>query len=298
MVKRCVSILVAAVTVTSATSALAYDPQFAQYYVGRDLRATIPTGTYAGLPNPNFNRLTLLFAHTYLSTPEINHYHAKSPYTYFGPNLGASTAVQPFNGNAAGLPSGNYLPEGGTLGNSPRLQLLPGSGVFTGKFISGLAGSLTPADEDFGKLELRSVDALAGGPAGSPAAVLFNSGGSTPVGRWTGSIAGSNLSLVLVSITPGLSVADLSGNTVLSQPGDSVLIGTGGTDMSFTPVLQSSLTGRVNLSATFKIVDSGTGNGGSPWLESGQYVINAVIPEPAALGLLVPLGLLLTRQRR
>lgn len=298
MLAKKLKALAGAVAVFGLTSSvMAYDPQFAQYYIGRDLRATIPTGTYANLPNPNFNRVTLLFAHTYLNTPNINHYHSKSTYTYFGPNLGAATTVQPFNGNAAGLPSGNFLPEGGTLGNSPRLQLLPGSGVFAGKMISGLAGSLTEVDNDFGRLEMKSVDALSSFGAGTQGNVLFVSGGAPAPGRWTGSMAGSNLSLVLVSITPGLSVADLGGNTVLSSPGDSVALGDGSSAMSFTPVLQTSLTGNANLSVTFKIVDTGTGNGGSPWLESGQFVINTVIPEPASLGLLAPLGLMLMRRR-
>lgn len=299
MMAKKLAVLAGSVAVFGLTSgAMAYDPAFAQYYIGRDIRPTIPTGTYSGLANPNFNRVTLLFAHTYLETPNINHYHSKSTYTYFGPNLGAGTAVQPFNGSAAGLPTGNFLPEGGTLGNSPRLQLLPGSGVFAGKMISGLAGDVSEVDHDFGKLGMKSVDALSSFGVGTPGNVLFVSGGAPAPGRWTGSMAGSNLSLVLVSITPGLSVADLGGNTVLAAPGDSVALGDGSAAMSFTPVLQTSLTGNANLSATFKIVDTGTGNGGSPWLESGQFVLNAVIPEPAAVGLLAPLGLILVRRRK
>lgn len=31
------------------------------FYVGVDARQSIATGDYAGLPNPNLNRLTLLF---------------------------------------------------------------------------------------------------------------------------------------------------------------------------------------------------------------------------------------------
>jgi len=297
MKNRVLSLVVAAAAASVSSVAMAHDPQFAQYYIGRDVRQTVPTGTYANLPNPNFNRLTLLFAHTYTATPDINHYHSKSTYSYFGPNLGAATTVQPFNGNAAGLPSANFLPEGGTLGNSPRLQLLPGSGAFAGKFISGLAGLLTPHDEDFGKLELKSVDTLASFAPGSPGNVLFVSGGAAPANRWTGSMAGSNLTLVLVSISSGLSVADLSGATVLSSPGDSVALGDGGAGLGFIPVLQTLSGNLANHSVTFKIVDSGTGNAGAPWLESGQFVINAVVPEPAALGLLAPLAVMLLRRR-
>ncbi|MFN4243778.1 MAG: all3515 family Zur-repressed PEP-CTERM protein [Tepidisphaerales bacterium] len=274
--------------VSGVSVGFAYDPQFAEYYIGRDLRTTIPTGTYAGLPNPNFNRITFLYAHTYVDTPSNNHYHGKSNFTYVGPNLGAATAVQPFNGSAAGVPA-NFLPEG-VFGNSPRLQLLPGSGVFAGKWVSGL-----DPDENFGRLTIRSVDALVA-PASvpnSPAAILFNSS----QGRWNGLIGGSNLTLHLVDISPGLGVADPSGNVLMTTPGDSVVLGNPDADFSFTPVFFTTSGLQANHFAVFRITDNGTANGGLPFPESGQFQFNLVVPEPAALGLLAPLGVLLTRRR-
>ncbi len=58
-----------------------------QYYVGRDVRPTMVGGAYDGLPNPNFNRVTFLYAHTYPADPANNHYHSKGTYSYTGPNL-------------------------------------------------------------------------------------------------------------------------------------------------------------------------------------------------------------------
>jgi hypothetical protein len=288
VVKLFASLLVVLLTCLSAQ---ARDPSIPEYFIGRDLRATIPSGTYSGLANPNFNRLTFLYAHTYTDTPSNNHYHSKSTYTYFGPNLGAGTAVQPFNGTATGEPR-NYLPEG-AFGNSPRLQLLPGSGVFSGKLISGLTPGV-----DFADLQMRSVDWLAGEPSGSPKAILFNSGGSTPPGRWTGSMAGSILSLVLVGKSPDTFVADQLGATILSNVGDSYLLGSGGASPDFTPVFFTTDPTPRDLFLEFKLVDSGTGNAGGPWMESGVFRFNLVVPEPASLGLLGPVVFGLLRRRR
>ncbi|GIW87165.1 MAG: hypothetical protein KatS3mg108_1489 [Isosphaeraceae bacterium] len=266
--------------------------ELVSYYIGRDLRETIPTGPYAGLANPNYNRLTLLYAHTYELTPEINHYHSKSTYTYFGPNLGAATAVQPFNGTAAGEPR-NYLPE--TAGG--RIVLLPGSGVFAGQFVSGLTPGVEYAD-----LRIKSVDSLAGFPDGSPENILWKSGGNQPVGRWAGSMAGSRITLVLVEASAGLVVADALGNTILSNPGDVYELGDGGVGLDFTPIFAANRLGQHY--AVFKLVDSGTGNDGGPWGESGlfRYNMRAAVPEPGslvlALGGLGTAGLLAGRRRR
>lgn len=278
--------LAATGAVLSSSAAFAWDPQFAEYYIGRDLRTTIPTGVYAGLPNPNFNRITFLYAHTYPTTPEINHYHSKSTYTYVGPNLGENTAVQPFNGSATGIP-GNFLPEG-PFGSSPRLKLLPGTGVFAGQWVSG-----QDPDENFGRLTIKSVDSLAGAPSGSPTQILFDSSG----GRWNGLIAGSLLTLELVAISPGLRVANTAGATLMTQPGDQVFLGGGDASLSFTPVFTTASGVQADHFATFKIIDTGTGNAGAAFGESGQFTFNLVVPEPAALGLLAPLGILLMRRR-
>lgn len=47
------------------------------FYVGLDGLATVASGTYAGLSNPNADRLTLLFDHG-------NHFHGIGAYSYTG----------------------------------------------------------------------------------------------------------------------------------------------------------------------------------------------------------------------
>jgi hypothetical protein len=281
--------LLMAMIVTLFVASTRSDAVIHEYYIGRDLRQTIPSGTYSGLDNPNFNRLTLLFAHPDDVTPANNHYHAKSPYTYFGPNLGGLTTVQPYNGAADGTP-GNYLPEGAA---APPLQLLPGAGAFSGKIITGLVPG-----EEYGELSLHSVDALAGFPVGSGEYVMHNSGGNTPTGRWAGSMAGSILRLHLVSISPGLEVMDAAGNTLLDSAGDSWLLGSGGSSLNFPFVLgmDDSVTSG-SYSAVFKLSDSGTGNSGGPWLESGLFQVNVGVPEPGALSMILLAGAALLRRR-
>lgn len=273
------AILVIASAVMCGNLAVAADRDFsmAEYYIGRDLRETIPSGTYAGLPNPNYNRLTWLYAHTYASTPNSNHYHAKSVYTYSGPAASPDVVVS----------TGNFMPEDGS-----RIQLLPGSGVFAGKWISGLNSNL-----DFHDLTIKPVDTLAGFASGSGQDILYRSGGTTPVGRWTGSLAGADISLVLTAITPGLSIVDGSGNPLAVNVGDSISLGAGSL-VDFTPIFLTETGTQANYSATFKLVDGGTGNNGGPWLESGAMSYNVVVPEPGVMGLLVPMAGMLGLRRR
>lgn len=271
--------LAAAVIAITVSQTFAADRDFsmAEYYIGRDLRETIPSGTYAGLPNPNYNRLTWLYAHTYFSTPNTNHYHAKATYTYSGPAASPVTVVS----------SGDFVPETGG-----RIQLLPGNGTFSGKWVSGLN-----VTEDFHDLRVLPVDTLAGFAPGSGQDILYRSGGTTPTGRWMGSLAGSNISLVLTQITPGLSIVDSAGNTLVSNIGDSISLGAGNL-VDFTPTFMTEAGFQANYSAAFKLVDQGTANNGGAWLESGSLVFNVVVPEPAAVGLLAPLVGMLGLRRR
>jgi hypothetical protein len=95
MQNRFVPAAALAVVAVAASSTLAWDPQFAQFYVGIDGRHTLNAGTYSGLANPNYNRLTFLLGHSSVDAPTANHYHNKSAYSYTGANLGAVTAVNP-----------------------------------------------------------------------------------------------------------------------------------------------------------------------------------------------------------
>src|SRR5690348_16557896 len=47
------------------------------FYIGYDSLAAVASGTYAGLSNPNVDRLTLLFDHG-------NHFHGIGAYSYSG----------------------------------------------------------------------------------------------------------------------------------------------------------------------------------------------------------------------
>lgn len=240
----------------------------APYYIGVDSRTTIPTGTYAGLANPNYNRLTLLYNHG-------DHYHSKGAYVYSGPNLGDSTAVV----NSAS----NYLPEG----SAPPFALTPGSGAFAGLYVSGQ----TP-DVEGSSIRIGSVDALAGAPAGSDEAILFNSSG----GRWTGSLAQAELAIELVDATAGLSILDASGQSLFGG-GTIYGLGLGGASLDFAPIFAADALG--DYTASFRLIDLRTGGG---FGESGvfEYRFTAV-PEPSSV-ILAALGVgvlpILARKRR
>ncbi len=47
------------------------------FYVGLDGFEILSTGTYAGLENPNYNRLTFLYVHRNENRPESSHFHSK-----------------------------------------------------------------------------------------------------------------------------------------------------------------------------------------------------------------------------
>ncbi|HMP16691.1 MAG TPA: all3515 family Zur-repressed PEP-CTERM protein [Gemmatales bacterium] len=261
--------------------------QFAEYYIGRDSLQILPTGPYAGLPNPNFNRITFLYAHTYTDNPSSNHYHSKGTYSYTGPNLGNDTAVNPFN------PS-NFLPEGAR----PPLKLGEGSGVFAGKHISGLTPGVA-----FSNLEMRSVDSLSSAAPGSPENILFVSSNN----RWSGLMTDTNLHLRVISLSNGLSIADSAGNTILAAAGDTFDLGSG-SSLNFTPIFVADPNIApigTNLSARLSVFDSGTGNNGNPWLDGGEFVFNfqvASVPEPGSIALcslaLVTGGIVAWRQRK
>jgi hypothetical protein len=243
------------------------------YYVGIDGRETIPSGTYAGLPNPNYNRLTLLFAHHYDATPENNHYHAKSTLVYTGPNLGAGTAVT--------VTSSNYLPEG----SAPPLLMSAGSGIYAGKSIV-----LPDPANAFSLLNISDTQSLTGFAIGSGEELLYNSSG----GRWTGLIAGADVHLELVSKSAGLFIGNASSLSVgLENAGDDLHLGD---EVDFTPVFWVDANAAPGVyTATFRLVDE-EGFFGS----SGEFEFRfQAVPEPstALLGALALMGGVLRRRR-
>lgn len=249
------------------------------FYVGVDGRAKV---TYGGQSrdNPNLGRLTFLYEHG-------DHFHGIGSYSLTGdPN---SPTILDTNGN-------NRIPELFT-GQEP-LRLTQGTGAFAGRRIT----QATPGVE-YSDLEMRSIHDLTGFPPGSPEDILFNSSS----GRWTGSLAGSEIALELVSITAGLQVADASGNVILTNPGDQFVItppAGDGTAFSFLPVLFTDLAAPLGaFTAEFRLLDLGTDGGRTPFAASGRFGITVqAVPEPSTLAAMaagaVPVALVALRRRR
>lgn len=263
-----------------AGPAAAHDPLFLNYYIGLDGRPTIPSGTYVGLANPNFNRLSFLFAHTYADNPESNHYHSKGIYVYTGPAANPTVVMS----------GSNFLPE---IARRIDLDRDYGAGPFAGDFVSP-----SPAGVVWDDLRVGTVDDLSGFAAGTPQQILFNSSAPPAGGRWSGSLAGTDIELQLVSISAGLTVWERGGGLLLDSAGDAVSLGAGDR-IAFDPVFvaDGSLAAGTPLSARFRLVDTNGLRG-----DSGEFVFNFVtaVPEPAsaALAAVGAAGLLARRARR
>jgi hypothetical protein len=141
-----------------ATAALADgDAPTDIYIIGVDSLTTLTSGTYAGLPNPNYGRLTFLYAHY---TPGTEHFHSIGAWSYIG------SRDNPVVRNTS---NNNRIPELGQR-NRPNgqryLNLRPGNGAFAGKWISGQDGgpysnlTMRPFDYLFGFQSDERVDRL------------------------------------------------------------------------------------------------------------------------------------------
>ena len=241
-----------------------------EFYIGTDNLETFTSGTYNGLQNPNYGRLTFLYAHG-------NHYHSIGAYAYTGANLGASTVVEDTNSN-------NRIPE--TYTTQAPLVLTAGSGGYAGKLVSNpLVGV------DYSDLETRNVHSLDGSP--DDVNGLFNSSSD----RWSAELGDglgghAHIHLELVSATPGLNVGSLTNPNALSVGGDTH-VGDGDELFSFTPVLWvDGAAAPGTYTAEFRLVDENGYLG-----DSGRFFVDSqVVPEPsslvlAILGLPVALGL-------
>jgi MYXO-CTERM domain-containing protein len=266
------------------------DPVYPQYYIGVDSRPTVtyrqlPTDAAVTLDNPNRNRLTLLVAHWDEASPASNHYHSIGTYSYTGPT--AAPSVRDTSGN-------NRIPEVSTA--LPPLSLLPGSGLFAGKLISGLD---TGHEYEGLLLQPTKVLDVAGAPDNDPRKIMFHSSGD----RWSSSLGNAQIALELVSITPGLHIADMVANPILQNVGDIFNLGVGD-DWSFTPTFWTDAAAAPGTySAEFRLHDGrATGDAfGSSGRFHFDFRVNAVaIPEPSTITLLAPavLGALALRRRR
>jgi len=203
------------------------------YYFGVDSeKVLVPfphaDTTYLGLPNPNFGRLTLLYAH-WLGPPEFpafpvqsSHYHPRSAYTYFGP---PETAVVVSD---AGPDS--EMPEAFT--GCPGLLLAPGTGAYAGKLTSFKYADTSPKSEGhYSDLTIGSTDSLSSGFSPTSREYWMYRAESS---YFTTSLSGSNLELKLFGITPGLHV-DIGGQTDVFASADTFVIGDGA-KVRITPV--------------------------------------------------------------
>lgn len=244
-----------------------------EFYIGLDGLEVFPTGTYAGLKNPNYNRLTFLFAHRHEDTPESNHFHGISAYSYSG-SLDNLT-INSTNTN-------NRIPE--SYSEQPPLTLLPGTGFYAGRLIS------TPTDKEYSNLTIEPVAPLkTSKELGNQ--YLFNSSN----GRWLSSIEGANIGLQLASISSGLNIGDSTGVDIVKSVGDIYTIGSGD-NFSFTPTFWTDAAAPLGTySASFKLVDLGTGSNRIPFKESGTFSFDfevKTVPESSTILGLCIVGLL------
>lgn len=253
------------------------------FYVGIDSLATIASGTYAGLANPNYGRLTYLMEHG-------NHFHGIGAYSYTG-----SAAAPVINGSNAN----NRIPE-----LSARISPLPGtlalsagSGEFAGKLVSGVLGD-SVAHHDYSYLGTSSIQSLADGAAGSAEAVLYASSAN----RWNAQLDGVQVALKLEYITPGLKVA-ANGDMDLFDSGNLYLLGDGN-GFDFVPTFYTDAAAAVGTyTAQFSLVNLGSNtavrDGGTFYID---FAVAPPVPEPASwamlLGGLLMLGTVAARRAR
>ena len=239
------------------------------YYVGIDGSENLTFGSYAGLDNPNYNKLTFLFAH-FRDDPTTNHFHSLGSYSYTGPV--SNPTIIDTNTN-------NRIPEYFT--GLPPLTLLPGSGVFDNKLIS------KSSEEEYSNLTIKSVQSLLD-YGEEDTNYLYNSSD----GRWQGLLGEAAIALELVSLTSGLNIADSNGVNLFDFVGDTYLIGEGD-GFSFLPTFYTAKSAeKGEYSATFRLVDLNSNNGRIPLDPSGTFSFDfqvAAVPEPS---LLLGLGLL------
>lgn len=257
--------MVSVSVIALATTALADgDMPTDVYIIGVDSLQTLTSGTYAGLPNPNYRRLTLLYAHY---TPGTEHFHGIGAWTYSGNR--DNPIVRNTNLN-------NRIPELGQRERGQRyLELRPGSGVFQGKWISGLDGG------EYSNLRMRPFDYLFGFQNDERVNRLINSSR----GRWRTMLpTEAIIGLQLMEISNGLNIARRDGTPINLQPGQVLTLGTGA-DWVFDPVFWvTDGTPEGVYTASFRLLDMNTAQGYAPFRDSGVFYMDFyVVPEPASL---------------
>lgn len=253
--------------VSSLTPAFAqnhdHSHDYEHFYVGVDGFDVLQTGTYAGLENPNYDRLTFLSSHVE-ENPTTNHFHGIGAYSYSGSV--DNPVINSTNSN-------NRIPEPYTA--IPPLTLQPGTGIYTDRLVS------MPTGDEYSNLRIEPVASLQ--TEDDPGAqYLFNSSS----GRWNNPLGDATIGLELVSSSSGLNIADEAGTSILSQVGDVYTIDSGD-DFAFTPTFWTNATAPAGTySATFRLQDLGSANDHVAFGESGTFSLDfqvEAVPEPSTL---------------
>lgn len=249
--------------------------------IGIDHLQVLDSGDYAGLPNPNYNRLSYIFPHIHTADVSTSHFHAIGTYSYTG---------DPTNSTVIPTSTNNRIPET-RFPDIPPVSLLPGTGVFANKLVS------TKTDDNmYSNLKMAPIDHLIPYLDDPLVNIWYNSSNQ----RWTGSIGDAKLALELVSITPGLGVANSEGVDLFDSVGDTYFIGEGDT-FSFTPTYYTDKSAKSGkYSAELRLVDINTAEGYTALLPSGTFAIDfQAVPESSTvtgLGLFGLLALLVKRK--
>jgi hypothetical protein len=282
----------------TSTHAQTLEPDLVNWHVGVDKAENVGFGTYSGLPNPNYDRLVFLLSHVFPENPLVNHFHRIGAYSYTGPVDNPEFA---FSGN-------NRVPE--PYQSDDGLALLPGSGTFDGKLVSGLGFNHYPLgteqsdiEREYSDLTVKPLDALLAfdgvddgdqlSPEMHPGHHLVNASR----GAYKTSVADRTIGLKLVDHTDGLSITDETGTPLFNALDDTITLGSGD-DWSFNPVfsVDGSTSVGETFGATFVLIDQTTG--GTPYGDSAPFGFDFVaVPEPATATLALA-GLMATQLRR
>lgn len=295
-------VAIAILLATCASVFAAPEPGVGLFHITYESRPTLTSGTYLGQPNPNHNRLTMMLTHTYVDSPWSNHFHRIGSYGYSGP-AGSPTVTLSTNDR---IPEPGYMDDG--------LTLLPGSGVFAGKLVSGLGPAGLPSDsieQQFGHLTIAPMESLMAFDGLSHPNPLLEDpnpavvGAKHPVhylinassGVYKNSVDGVRIGLELTAISPGLEITDAAGTSLFGNVGDVLTLGETG-DWSLTPYFAvDGLTAPASaFSATFKLVDL---SDAPQFGDSAPFSFDFVtVPEPTGAVLsLVAIGLMAIRRR-
>ncbi len=228
------------------------------FYVGYDGLATVASATYAGLSNPNADRLTLLFDHG-------NHFHGIGAYSYTG------SAMVP---DVLSTNANNRIPEVSSRENP--LPLAAGGGLYAGTLRTNAGSS------EHSHLGIASIKSLSGHASGSAEDILFQSSGN----RWSGQLHNVEIGLKLVDSTPGLHVGMETTKDVYGT-NDVFNLGAGDS-FEFKPVYWIDAAAPVGIySATFELWNTAAA---SPIKDSGTFHFDfavSPVPEPSTYAMLV-----------